>query len=72
VASILPLRPEFDDELTRLMGEAFDTVTSREQSEIIKEIFAKQIIEAVKNGERDTNRICDTALAALGIRLEAR
>ena len=77
MTSILPFireRTDFDDEATRRMGEAFDAAsrTMRDQPEIIKEMIAKKIIEAVNKGERDPNRLCDVALGDLGIKRHAR
>ncbi len=77
MASILPFpskQSDFDDEATRRMGEAFDAacLASRDQSEIVKEMLAKKIIEAAKEGERDPSRLCDVALAGLGIKRHTR
>ena len=54
--------------------KAFDAAsrTMRDQPEIIKEMIAKKIIEAVNKGERNPNRPCDVALADLGIKRHAR
>jgi hypothetical protein len=72
MATILPFvrtKVAFDDETTRLMGEAFDaarvSLQDRGQPAIAYEIAAKRIIEAVKNGERDPIRLCDAGLAVL-------
>jgi hypothetical protein len=72
MATILPFvraKVEFDDETTRLMGEAFDeasvSLQDRGQPAIAYEIAAKRIIEAVKNGERDPARLRDAGLAVL-------
>ena len=73
MASILPfIRPrgDFDDETTRLMGEAFDAARAalhdHGQPEIVYAIMAKRIIEAAQKGERDPIRLRDAGLAALG------
>jgi hypothetical protein len=71
VASILRfLRPrrDFDDALTKLMGEAFEAAC-RElhdggQPPIVQEVMAKRIIDAVKRGERNPRRLRDAALSA--------
>jgi hypothetical protein len=59
----------FDDRLTQLMGEAFDLACKelhdKGQPEIVYEVIAKRIIEAVKNGERDPIRLRNAGLAAL-------
>jgi hypothetical protein len=73
VASILPFtrhKSDFDDEATRLMGEAFDAackdLRDTEQPALVREAIAKRIIEAAKKGERDPVRLRNSALAALG------
>jgi hypothetical protein len=78
MASILPcIRPrgDFDEETTRLMGEAFDAARAAlhdqgqlftESSPTVYGIIAKRIIEAAKKGERDPIRLRDAGLAALG------
>jgi len=61
----------FDAETTALMCEAFDKTcrTLRgSQSESAKELIAKRIIETAGRGERDPERLCEAALATLGIR----
>ena len=61
----------FDDAATLAMGEAFDRTC--EPIRIIgstvpvREIIAKQIIDAAKNGERDPARLYDQALIIFGI-----
>jgi tartrate dehydratase beta subunit/fumarate hydratase class I family protein len=61
----------FDDAATLTMGEAFDhaceslhrfgtLITARE-------LLAKRIIDAAKNGERDPDRLCQQALIPFGI-----
>jgi hypothetical protein len=73
VASILPfihVRADFDDEMTRLMGEAFDaaraSLDGHDEPELFYGIIAARIIEAAKKGERDPTRLRDIGLAALG------
>jgi hypothetical protein len=60
----------FDDDVTRIMGEAFDEAR-RElhdtgQPSIVYEVVAKRIIEAAKIGERDPVRLRNAGLVALG------
>jgi hypothetical protein len=78
MATVLPFllnRSDFDDETTRLMGEAFDAVCKdlhdTGQSALVREIIAKHIIEAAKKGERDPVRLRNAGLAALGYDKEA-
>ena len=72
MASILPFirnKSNFDDEATRLMGEAFDAackgLRDTGQPTLVREIIAKRIIEAAKKGERDPARLRAAGLAAL-------
>ncbi len=72
MASILPFilrKNDFDDRITRIMGEAFDAAMKElheaEPSDIIREVVAKRIIEAARHGERSVPRLRDAALAAL-------
>ena len=72
VASILPFirgaGAVFDDGVTQIMGEAFDDACKgfHGQPAIVYEAIAKRIIEAAKNGERDSARLRDAGLAAFG------
>jgi len=58
---------------THAMGEAFErackALHDMGQPDIVKEIIAKRIIETAKTGEHDPARLCERALAALGIKL---
>ena len=75
VLSFLSNRPGFDDEATRIMGEAFDAgcrgLQDGGQPDLVREIIAKRIIEAAKKGERDPVRLRNAGLAALGYDREA-
>ena len=78
MASILPFvrnELDFDDEATRIMGEAFDAayvgLQDTGQPALVREIIAKRIIEAAKKGERDPVRLPSAGLAALGYDREA-
>ena len=78
MATVLPFvlnKSDFDDEATRLMGEAFDAACKglhdTGQPALVREIIAKRIIEAAKKGERDPVRLRDAGLAALGYDREA-
>jgi hypothetical protein len=73
VASILPFIRHagavFDDDATRLMGEAFESAC-RElhdsgQPAIVYDVLAKRIIDAARTGERDLLRLRTAALAGL-------
>jgi hypothetical protein len=72
VASIIPfLRPwmDFDDRMTGILGEAFDSACKElhdtGQPNIVHEVIANRIIEAAKKGELDPNRLRNIGLAAL-------
>ena len=78
MASILPFiraRADFDDETTRLMGEAFDaaraSLDGQDEPELFYEIIAARIVEAAMKGERDPIRLRDIGLAALGYKKDA-
>jgi hypothetical protein len=64
-------KPDFDDEATRLIGEAFDAVCKdlddTGQPALVREIIAKRIMKAALKGERDPVRLRNAGLAALGI-----
>jgi hypothetical protein len=75
MASILPFirkHSEFDDTLIKPMGAAFDAVC-RElhdtgQPPIVQEILARRIVDALRRGERDPERLRDAALSAIGLK----
>jgi hypothetical protein len=72
LGSILQFVPRgvFDDQTTRLMGEAFDAACrdlhDTGQPGVVHEVMAKRIIAAARKGERDVTRLRNTALAAFG------
>jgi hypothetical protein len=72
MAKILPFfRSEtaFDDSTTRSMGVAFDAACTEfrdtDLTNLTREIIAERIIQAAKRGERDPERLCRVAVAAL-------
>jgi hypothetical protein len=75
VASILPFIRKtgtvFDDRMTRIMGEAFDSACKElhdsGQPPIVYDVIAKRIIDAVRDGERDVMRLRNVGLAAIRI-----
>lgn len=75
MASILPFIRKtgtvFDDRMTRIMGEAFDSACKElhdsGQPPIVYDVIAKRIIDAVRDGERDVMRLRNVGLAALRI-----
>jgi hypothetical protein len=66
---------DFDDEATRLMGEAFDAackgLRDTGRPALVREIIARRIIRAATKGERDPARLRAAGLAALGYDREA-
>jgi hypothetical protein len=74
VAAILQfIRPDtapFDESATEAMGQAFDAACAELQestlSKPVYEKIAERIIEAAKRGERDPQRLCRIAVAAIG------
>lgn len=74
MASILPFYRKagtvFDDRITEIMGEAFDSACQElrdsGQPPIVYEVIAKRIIDGVRAGERDPMRLRNVGLAALG------
>ena len=73
VGSILPFIRKaatvFDDRVTEIMGEAFDSACKElhdtGQPPIVYEVIAKRIIDATRTGERDVTRLRNVGLAAL-------
>jgi hypothetical protein len=61
----------FDDAATLVMGEAFDqackSLRSFGSACTVREIIAKRIIDAARNGERDPARLHEQALVPFGI-----
>jgi hypothetical protein len=61
----------FDDAATLAMGKAFDhackSLRNFGSACIVREIIAKRIIDAAKNGERDPARLHEQALIPFGI-----
>jgi hypothetical protein len=71
MASIIPFIPTaaFDDETTRIMGEAFDAacqaLKGKGQPSVIQEIIARRIIASARKGERDPDRLRDAGVATM-------
>jgi hypothetical protein len=72
MGTVLPffLNIGFDPEAITAMGDAYDRACAelhdRGQPEIVREVIARRIIKAAKEGERDPERLCDMALRAFG------
>jgi len=70
--SVIPIQyVEFNHTATLAMGEAFDrackSVLNSGSTGTVREIIAKRIIAAAKNGERDPVRLHEQALVPFGI-----
>ena len=74
MATIIPFLPylrardgAFDDEVTRIMGEAFDAACLELHyiGNLGREVVADRIIESAKRGERDRMRLRDAGIAAI-------
>lgn len=71
VASMLPFirpRSDFEDEVTRIMGQAFDAACKELHDghpDDVRDVIAKRIVEAARLGERDVVRLRNVALATL-------
>ncbi|MDQ1470561.1 MAG: hypothetical protein QOJ99_2041 [Bryobacterales bacterium] len=76
MASILPFIRKggtvFDDQVTQILGDAFDRACEelhdKGQPTIVYEVIAKRIIDAAKNGERDPVQLRNIGLAAFGFK----
>jgi hypothetical protein len=67
------IRPEhsFDSETISVLSAAYDKATTglddRGLSSVVREMIAERIIALGMKGERDPDRLCAAALAAVGI-----
>ena len=63
----------FDPAMLTILGGAYDKALAslryRGQPSIVRETMAVRIFELASQGERDPERLCHAALAALGSRL---
>jgi predicted ester cyclase len=68
VAEFLP-RGVFDEDATRVMGEAFDSAVAglqdRFHANVIYEVIARRIIAAARKGERDPTKLRNVAIGAI-------
>lgn len=67
------IRPDnsFDPETLTILAAAYDKAVAgihdRDQSKVVREVVAKRIIALAMKGERDPERLCQSALAAIGL-----
>jgi hypothetical protein len=63
----------FDPEATKLMGDVFEemiqSLDRMGRPRVVQEAIARQIIEAVQDGERDRDAIYQRVLAAMALKL---
>jgi hypothetical protein len=66
----------FDDNATKVMGEAFDSACKelhdKGQPEIVCEVITRHIIDAAKKGERGPIQLRKAGLKALGLDSEGK
>jgi hypothetical protein len=71
ILKFVPPDTYFDPETTAVLGAAFDealvALNDTGQPELVKEAMAKRIILLASKGERDPDRLCAAALAALNV-----
>ena len=69
--SFMPRHAAFDPETAAALGDAYDRAIAGlgdgGQPEVVKEIIAKRIVALAARGERNPERLCEAALAELGI-----
>jgi hypothetical protein len=83
--SIIPFlsKTSFDPELTAVLASAFDIawqrvqksgspLASAEAAAATREMMAKKIIAAAQSGERDENRLVESALSSLTLPAQGR
>jgi hypothetical protein len=74
-ATIIPFLDgaAFEPDHLEAMGRAFDqarrALHDKGQPNIVQDIIAKKIIAIAKTGERNADRMCERALATLGIQI---
>ena len=67
-------KSDFDPETVKVLCDAYDRASKslhdNGQPDIVKEVIARRIISLAQKGERDPDRLCARALAALGDKAE--
>lgn len=72
-AKVIPFLRDvsFDPDTTHIMGQAFDGACKElhdiGQSDLVKSVIAKRIIQIAKTGERDPHQLRKRALKAVGL-----
>ena len=63
-------KAEFDPATVQIIAAAFEkarkSLHDRGQPQIVRDVITARMIAAVKAGERDSDRLCEIALEALG------
>jgi hypothetical protein len=61
----------FDAGMTRVVDQAFHwacrRLHDRGQPQLVREVIAERVIALAKNGERNADRLCASALASFGL-----
>lgn len=60
--------PEVVAALTKAYHRATDQLRRDGYTDLVRDFIAKRILDSAQQGERDPERLCRSALAALGIR----
>jgi tartrate dehydratase beta subunit/fumarate hydratase class I family protein len=72
MSASISLYEAFEPETTLAMGEAFDEVckhlNDRGQPKVVRDVIAKQIIEAAKHGERNPAKLRESVMATFGFK----
>ena len=72
MSKVVPLfeKTDFDPETVNVLALAYEkarkSLHDKGQPALVQEIIAARIIAAAKTGERDPDRLCESALVALG------
>jgi hypothetical protein len=72
MSKVVPLfeKTDIDPETVNVLALAYEkarkSLHDKGQPALVQEIIAARIIAAAKTGERDPDRLCETALLALG------
>jgi hypothetical protein len=73
IARVIPFFRDvsFDPDATHIMGQAFDDACKElhgtGQSDLVKSVIAKRIIQIAKKGERDPDQLRKHVLQAVGL-----
>jgi hypothetical protein len=63
----VPFDRDTTDIVTKAYGHACRMLHDKGQPAVVQEVIAQRIVEIVRTGERDPNRICQRVLTDLGL-----